>query len=297
MRIVFNSTFENAISTINKAADAWTEAQRQLASGQRMATPSDDPLSAASAINEHAALQRIDAYTSAGDAAAYRLGMADSALSDVVSQLTAAQSSALSARGTNVTQSQRDAASRELLSIRDALMADANTQFQGVYLFSGAKVTTAPFSLSGGTVSAYQGDSTQAQIEVQKGRSVAATFDGAQIFQGSDSQHVLDTLTDLAAAVTAGDDAAIATGVDALKRAFDRATAAQSAVGNDLDVVADSKLRMTTDRTGVIARLSSIEDADPVASAAKTAQAETAYRAALSSVATLGRVSLMDYLK
>src|SRR5262249_26330102 len=152
------------------------------------------------------------------DAAGYRLGLADSALSDIVNQLTAAQTTALSARGSAPTQAHRDAASRELLSIRHALVGDTNAQFQGAYILSGAQATTPPFTESGSTVSAYQGDSVQTRVDVANGRSAAITFDGGAIFQGADSQHILDTLSDLAAAVSSGDETGIQAGLDAITR-------------------------------------------------------------------------------
>ena len=47
----------------------------------------------------------------------------------------------------------------------------------------------------------------------------------------------------------------------------------------------------------MIARLSSVEDVDLAEAMSKLSQSETAYRAALTSIATVGRLSLMDYLK
>ena len=49
-------------------------------------------------------------------------------------------------------------------------MSDINTQFQGAYLFSGSNVTVAPYAISGGTVSAYQGDTDTNQIDIGTGR-------------------------------------------------------------------------------------------------------------------------------
>jgi flagellar hook-associated protein 3 FlgL len=297
MRIVFNTSYVEGIRSVNRAAEALAEAQRKVGSGQRMARPSDDPLGSVAAINEHASLSRLGAYSSAADAAAYRLGMADSALSDIITQLTAAQSTALAARGSSQTQAQRDAASDELISIRDALMSDINTKFQGSYLFSGSDVSKPAYQAVGAGISAYQGDADPAGIEVEPGRSVASTFDGGKIFQGADAKHVLDALTDLSAAVRANNEPAIANGVAALSRAFDRATSAQAEVGNDLRAIDDVHLRNASAKTGVVARLATIEDADLAQAAAQLSQSETAYRAALSAVSTLGRVSLMDYLK
>ena len=205
MRIVFNTAFEDVTLAMQRAAESLADAQRQVSTGLRVGRISDDPLSAAAAVDEHSVLDRLDAYKGAGDAASYRLGLADNVMTDIVNQLTSAQTTALSAQGSEKTQGERDAAANELLAIRDALMSDINTQFQGAYLFSGSNVTVAPYAISGGTVSAYQGNSDTNQIDIGTGRSVASTFDGGAIFQGSDTTHVLDALTNLAAAISAGD--------------------------------------------------------------------------------------------
>ena len=297
MRIVFSSAFDEGTRAMARAAEALTDAQRQLSTGLRSDRISDDPLSAAAAVTEHAELDRLDAYKGAGDAASYRLGLADSVLSDIVTQLTAAQTTALSARGSSATQGQRDAAANELLAIRDALMGDINTQFQGAYLFSGSKATVAPYVVSGGGISAYQGDTDTNAIDIGPGRSVASTFDGGAILQGTDPVHVLDTLTALAAAISSGNQAAIDSGVQAVNRAFDRATTAQARLGNDLRTVDETRALISAGHVSTVSRLSTIEDVDLAQAASRLSQAETAYRATLTAIATIGRISLMDYLR
>lgn len=297
MRVAFHSSFDEHLRALSRAADALADAQNQMASGRRITQMSDDPLGTASAILEHMTVDRLDAYAGAADAAAYRLGLADSVLSDIVHQLIAAQTTALAARGSTRTQTERDAAAQELLAIRNALMSDINTKFQGAYLFSGSNVTMAPYATTASGISAYQGDTDATKIDVGSGRAVASTFDASQIFQGSDPEHVLDTLTSLAAAISAGNDAAVASGVDALSRAFDRATSAQARVGNDMRSLDDSRAELSAAHSAAVVRLSSIEDTNLAEAASKLSQAETAYRAALATIATIGRVSLMDYLK
>ena len=297
MRVVFSSIYGDGVRSIQAAAEQLTEAQRQLASGRRIAKPSDDALGSAAAITEHQSMARLDAYTGAADAAGSRLSLADSALSDIISQLTAAQTVTLSARGSGVSQARRDAAQNEILAIQHALLGDINSKFQGTYIFSGADVTTAPFERSGPGFTSYQGDSTETELEIGNGADARLTFDGGRIFQGSDTQHILDALSDLAAALSIGDETGIQTGLAAITRAYDRATNAQATIGNDLRRVDDTRQRTLNERTGVTARLQSIEDTDMADAAAKLAQADTAYKAALSSLSLIGRVSLMDYLR
>jgi flagellar hook-associated protein 3 FlgL len=297
MRISFANMFDQGNQAIATAAQELIDAQQRVSTGRRINAPSDDPLGIVSSIGARAVSTRMDAYTRAADAASSRLAVADSVLSDVVNQLTAAQTTALSARGSVPTQAQRDAAAGELLAIRDALLSDISTQFQGTYLFSGSRITTAPFASTGAGISAYQGDSSSTVIDVGTSRTAALSFDGGAIFQGSDATHVLDALTTLAAAVKSGDDAGIGAGLDALKRAFDRATSAQSSIGNNLKALDDGRIQITTAKNAADRLASKVENVDLAEAATRLAQAETAYRAALGAFATIGRQSLMDYLR
>lgn len=297
MRTTFNGVFVDGTTEVARAAQAMADAQKRVSSGRRINAPSDDPSGSESAIVDHATMDRMDAYTAASDVASSRLSVADAALTDMINQITAAKTSALSARGSTQTQVQRDAASKELLSIRDALANDINTKFHGTYLFSGSESTTAPYVLSGGAYSSYQGNNTQVNAEVAPGRNVALTIDGNAVFKGGDSQHVLDMLTSLAASVAAGDNTAIGQGLDALDRAFDRLSSAQSTVGNSLRVIDDGRGQIDAAHFAALSRASKVEDADLSEAIADLSRSESALRAALQSLATVGRLTLMDYLK
>ena len=94
----------------------------------------------------------------------------------------------------------------------------------------------------------------------------------------------------------AGDNAAIGTGIDALSRAFNRATRAQSLVGADQQGIANRQLQITATRLAAFTRVSKDEDANLAEAISAMNRADTAYRAALGAVATASRQSLMDYL-
>src|SRR5262249_2727490 len=159
----------------------------------------DDPGATAASISQHAIIAGNDQYTQASSAANSQLTTADSTLSDIVNQLSLAQSTALGAQGTVKSQQQRDTVAQQLLGIRDPLFADINAQFGGTYLFSGSNSTVVPYTrLSGGAFSSYQGNSSPVSIDIGTGRSVQITLDGGQILQGSDPQNILNTLTNLA---------------------------------------------------------------------------------------------------
>jgi flagellar hook-associated protein 3 FlgL len=298
MRITFNTQYRESALAVDRTSEQLLEAQRQVASGKRMGAISDDPGGAAVSISERSSLAQTGQYTRAADSVSSRLTIVDGVLSDVVEALTAARTTALSARGDTKSAAERDAAAQALRGLRDSIMGSLNTSFHGVYLFGGAASTTRPFSVpGGGTIPAYDGSTDEVQLDIGEGREATIAFNGEAITRGADTQDVFETIDALIAAVEAGDDDAIGSGLDGLARAFDRAIAAQSRVGNDMQVIDTQKQRLEELRLSGTARLSSVEDANLAEAISRMNQAEVTYRAALGAVSTIARVSLLDYLK
>jgi flagellar hook-associated protein 3 FlgL len=298
MRVTFNSQYHDTTAAVERTSEQLLEMQRRVASGRKIGTISDDPTAAATAIAERSALAQVDQYNRTADSVDSRLAVVDTVLSDVVAKITSAQSVATAARGSTTTASQRAALALELGGIRDALLDDMNTTLHGRYLFAGADVTTQPYTVTPpATVPAYAGSNNAVRADVGSGRSVTIAFDGQAITQGADPQDLFATLDQLITAVNAGDSAAIGTGMAELQRAFDRATAAQTRVGNEMELIDAQKLRLQQMKQSGGERLSKLEDVDMAEAITEMQHADAAYRAALGAVGTISRASLMDYLK
>jgi flagellar hook-associated protein 3 FlgL len=297
MRITFSQAFQDGLRDITTAGEQLADAQRRVSSGRRLNFASDDPTAMAAAVGEHAKMATIDAYRRASDTALSRLSLTDTVLTDMIHQLEAAKVAVTAARGTGRTQAQLDAFSNQLLSIRDALASDINTRFGATYLFGGASTTAPPYVEAPAGVWTYAGDSPPVSLDIAEGRSIQVTFNGDEILQGSDPVHVLEMLTTLAAAVAAGDGAAMAQGFDDIGRAMDRAVFAQTQVGNAQRTITDVRPQLEAARLATQTLISKLEDADMAVAISDLARAETAQQSALAAFATLGRMTLMDYLK
>jgi flagellar hook-associated protein 3 FlgL len=295
MRVIFD-ILRDGLTSVNTAADQMNEARLQITSGRRVLQASDDPMSTQQAIGERATLGGIDAYRRSADSAAARLSAADNVLTGIVDKITAAIVHGTSARGSEASPDARAATVQALNGIRDGLLGDFNASFNGSSLFAGTRTDTAAFASVAGAWT-YQGDGGRAQIQVDQGRLVAVTFDGEAIAQGADAASVFTVLDDLATAITAGDAAGIATGIDALERAFDRAVQAQGRLGADERGLDDAAIRLTALRAASETRRSKHEDANVAEAITRMTQAETAYRAALGAVSSAERLSLLDYLR
>ena len=297
MRITFNNQYRDAARGIEVASESLIEAQRKVSSGKRISRPSDDPSAAATAVTERAQIASIEQYSRAADSVASRLTVVDSALTDIVERITAAQSTALSGMGTTRSAAEREAAAKALEGIRGTLLDDFNTSFHGSYVFAGAAATTKPYTIGGGgAVGSYAGSSTEVAVDIADEQAVTVAFNGDTIAKGTAGSHVFKTLEDLAAALRAGDDSAAQTAFAALGDAFSRAVGAQTRVGVALRTIEGEQVRLQDTKLASTERLSRLEDADMAEAIAGMTRADAAYRAALGAVGTAARVSLLDYL-
>jgi len=298
MRITFSSGQSATMADLESAAASLARHQREVSSGKRIQAPSDDPTAWAAGVRERSEIASVDQYARSADSATSRLTVADTVLADLITKLTAARAAVVAGQGTIQTASQREATAKELEGLRDAVFDDMNTQFRGTFLFSGARGLDAPFLRNpDGSVSAYQGDSGDIAIDVDRTRSVRVSFDGSELTQGLAAEDVFATFAKVIAAVRNADQTAMAEGLTSLEGAFDRVIRVQSGVGADLNALDDQRGRLSEMKLATNTRLSKIEDANMAESITGMQQANTAYQAALSAVATRTRLSLLDYLK
>ena len=295
MRVPYD-VVRDGLPAINLAAEAMATAQQQVATGRRLSRVGDDAVAAQQAVAEHAVLASVDAYSRSRESAAPRLAAADTLLSAFGDKLAAVIVSAMSAQGSSSTPASRAAAADAVAGFRDSLLADINSGLDGVSLFAGTESTSQAYAFING-VWTYQGNSDVTRVEVDRGRLVSTTFNGQAIAQGSDAQDIFTVLDALVTAIQAGDDGAIQTAVQGVERALDRTLRAQGALGADERGLDEAMIRLSTMKRAAEVRRSSLEDVNMAEAMTRLTEAETAYRAALASVSTVERVSLLDYLR
>ncbi len=297
MRVPLTSAIRDAQAQLQRAEEQIANRTRELSSGRRVNALSDDPSSTVGAITSRAEVGRIDSYVRATDSVEARLSIVDSVFNDVITQLTAGLTATIGARGSEVQPEAREAHAIQLEGIRDTILADVNTQFNGTYLFSGAASTTEPYTKTGGVVSAYQGSTVGVDIDIDQSTAVQVSRNGDELLRGSDANDLFVELDQLIIAVRAGDSVGIDAGTDALNRAFDRATALQSQVGIDLRTTIEQRSRLGSRRVEGVKQVSRHEDADLVESITALQRAEAGYQAAIRAIAIRLPLSLMDFIK
>ena len=301
MRVSFGQSFDEGLRAINRAAEELAAAQQRVSTGRRILAPSDDPAGTVQAIRERGSLSSIGAYERASDSAESMLAVTDAALSDIISQLTAAKTTAAASRSSSRTPSELEAYANEILGIRDSLFNDINTKFGDTYLFSGASRSAAYWIDTDGTYR-YGGGGAGLEVSITNNRTAQVTLDGSAVVDeagGASAPYpnILNTLTALAESIRNGNTDEILAGMDKIDAAFDRAVFAQTQVGITQRTLADVGEQLTVERLGNVKRISEIEDANMADAISDLNRAELAQQSALGAFATLARLSLLDYLK
>jgi flagellar hook-associated protein 3 FlgL len=296
-RVTNNTLYRNSLRDIQSTAEAFARAQQQVSSGKRLQQASDDPSAATVGLRERAEIRAVDRYREANDSVDSRLRVTDTVLSDIISSITTAQTRAASGRTTVLTPAQREAIALEIDGAKEAIFTAVNTSYRGIYLFAGADNTTAPYSRSGATISAYQGDANVVQVDVSRTSSASVTVDGGSLLQGSAASDLFQSLDALATAVRAGDMTGIDNGLDELEQAFNRATSAQSRVGATLSALPAEKARLDELRRASDSRRSQAEEISLAEAISEMSRADQAQKVAIAAAGTSQKTSLMDYLR
>jgi flagellar hook-associated protein 3 FlgL len=158
--------------------------QQQLATGQRVNSPSDDPVAAARIANLDNALARIDQYQSNSGFARNQLGIEEEALNDGISGLQRVRDLILQANNASASAADRGIIAAEIGELREGLLAIGNTtDADGRHLFGGYSESTTPFTKAANGSVMYNGDQGHRTLQISDSRFVAVNDSGADVFQ------------------------------------------------------------------------------------------------------------------
>jgi flagellar hook-associated protein 3 FlgL len=288
VRISDDSLFQAYLTNLRHARAEVERASRQLVDGKRVRVASDAPFAAAEALELRARVVRLEGYERSAGLVRGDLRTIEEALGGVFDLLSRAQ---VLASGASSPVGNPEVTANEIDGLRAQLVDLSNTAQRGRYLFAGTETLTRPFDDQG----VYAGNLVEVQAPVDGNLTVGATLSGQEVFK--DGGDLFQLLTDLSAAVRAGDTAAIeALGPD-LEAAMTHVSAVRSEVGVREARIDDALARQADEKLLAIERISAIEDVDLTEAVLELTTADTHLQTQLASAGrVLGR-SLFDYLR
>lgn len=283
---------------IQGTEQALNTAVQQVATGQRVGVPSDDPAAAAANLQSLAESVNVDRYTKNGDAVLSQAQMADSALSNVVSELNQAITLGTEGADGSMTNQNRAAIATQVQSILSEVVSQANTTVNGLSLFSGTEAAVPAFvaDSTSPTGYSYQGNSGVNTATVGDNLQVNVNVPGDQVFTNPNG-NVLGSLTQLITALGSGTTTDIGNAVSAVKGALTNVSQQRVLYAGVVNQINAQESFLSQETISLTSQQQSLTGVDMSVAVSNLTQAQIAHSTILAAAAKVLPTSLLDYLK
>ncbi len=201
----------NVVGALNQVTANEQTLTEELSTGVTVNSLSDNPAAAGENVLLTTQLNADDTFSQTASSAESLLQVGDSALGNVITQLTSAISLATQANNGTLNASDEQSIATQLTGIRDEVLSLANSSYMGQYIFAGSQGATTPFSIDTTTSPAtvtYNGDTDVSYVETPSGQEIQTNIPGSQIFTAGGANDVLGTLNNLIADFSSGTSSA-----------------------------------------------------------------------------------------
>lgn len=183
-RISTSLSHQQGVNSILQQQSKVNYTQQQISLGKRIISPSDDPAGSVQLLDLSQAISRLDQFQANNDYAQNRLGLSESTLQSVTSNLQRVRELAVQGFNDVNTPTDKQSIAQEMYQRLDEVLALANTKDgNGDYLYAGFNTQTKPFTGSSASgLYDYTGDQSQRFIEIGEDRSLADGNSGAEVF-------------------------------------------------------------------------------------------------------------------
>jgi flagellar hook-associated protein 3 FlgL len=292
MRITQRAVAATSLQGLNRNLDQIGKLQQQLTSGRLISAPSDSPTGTNRAMQIRSSQAAVEQQSRAiGDAKAW-LEQTDSTLQTIIEHTQRVRDLTLQASNDGaMSPSSRQAIAIEVASLREGLLALANTRSQGRPLFGGTTSGPAAYSATG----AYVGDAGDVNRRVSDDQVMAINTTGPAAFgQGPDD--LFGVVGSIATAVTT-DPAALSGHLQDLDQVMAGMLDALSGVG-----VRGARIErleeVGLDRSlSLSSQLSEVENIDLPNTMMRLQMQQIGYETALAATAKAIQPTLLDFLR
>jgi len=286
---------QNQLSYMSKAAERMDRVQRQLATNRRIERASDDPTGAALAMQHRKNIAFETQMRRNLENGTAFLNVTESSLSGTTELLQRVRE--LTVQGSNGTLGPTEKAQigAEVNQLIEQLAQVANTNFGGVYIFSGHQTQTPAYGVTGTppTAVTWQGDNGLRERRISPQDVVPVNVMGGQVF--GDMFDDLLLLRDNLNAGANGDT--INNSLADIDDALDRVLNARAEVGARVNRFEATKFRSEEADTNLQHLRAEIEDVDITDAILKFNAAQNAMEAALGAIGRTSNMSLLNFLR
>jgi len=288
MRVATKTMYDLIKFNLAHITDDLNQANKVVATGKRINYLSDDPVGLANALEIKSTIANINQVRRNINMGKSWLLASEGALTNVQNMLSDTRALCVEMATATKSAADRETAALTVQNVKDEIIALANTQVSGRYIFAGTNTAVIPFEADG----TYTGNNSPFGIKTANDSVMQVGVDGEAIFGD-----ILTSLDDLITQLQANDVNGIGASIASMEGHFSDLSADISAIGsktNRMEIKENILQELTISNTE---QLSRIEDADIAEAIMNLKSVEVAYQAALASSSSIMELSLMDYLR
>jgi len=284
------------LAALNQSQLETQQASLEISSGRSVNQPSDNPTAFAELVENNDQATINNGYLQSIGTVQGQLSTADSTLSSVTSALQQALSLGVEAASGTLSASNQAAITVQLQGIQTQLVSEANTTYEGHYIFAGTATNTTPFVVDNTAPSGvrYVGNTDINQVSAGSGYKLSVNLPGSQLFSATGNDVFL-AINNLIAAVQS--NSGIGAAVNAVSTASSYLSAQRVFYGNAIDQAQSQTTYLTAAQLQITQHQSALGGADIALAATNLTQSETDTQATLAAISKMTQDNLFDYLK
>jgi flagellar hook-associated protein 3 FlgL len=301
MRISTNFIQQQSVDAMLRQQTELAKTQQQVSTGERIQTPSDDPVAAVRILGIERDLNLTQQYQGNADAAENKLSVTDGILTSAADIMQRIRELAVQGLNDSNDPNARQGIAEEIRQLNETLVSLANTtDANGEYLFSGYQSNTQAFDPS---TYAYNGDSGQRNLRVGGGYLVEISEPGDQIFIStnldSSTQAIFQTIEDFATALdndsvnTAPNNGDFLTNMDT---ALDQVYNARTRLGTRMNAIDQQRAVNEASIASLENNLSQLKDLDYAEAITRLNQQSVGLQAAQQAYVKVQGLSLFNFI-
>jgi flagellar hook-associated protein 3 FlgL len=301
-RITNQMSAQMTLAGIETSLDRLDTTQQELSTGKSINEPSDNPSGTALTLSLNTQLSNLNSYSSQVTDGTGWSQASTSALSDITNAVQRIQELTTEAANGTQTTADMQASAQEVNQLIDEVKQDANTQYNGQYVFSGTATSTQPYA--SGSNDSYAGNAGQVTRTIGPNTTLAVNANLQSVLgtgqtvsgQPAGDGLLLNTLRNVADAMQSGNSSAVNSQMSALTTNLNSLTGLSANVGAIQDRLQMASSRIETMQTSDTQVLSNTQDADMASTEISYSTQQAALTAALQAGASIVQQSLMNFL-
>ena len=296
-RISSEQAVRNFLGDLQGNYRSLSESQRQVSTGKRILTPSDDPVGVAIGLGLRRDQSATEAWNRNIDDSLTWLDTTDGALGQALEIVQRARELAVQGGNGTLSAASRKLIADEVAGLRGQFVEVGNSSLGGRFIFGGTATDTQPFNPATDAANVPV-NTNLLNREVAPGSvvSVNITADRLQDPPGATGD-IFTVITNLSTALQTNDTAGISAALTALDSHQDNISALRGEGAAKINRLELTKSRFEAQTIAMGDQRSKIEDVDMAEAITNLTMRESVYKAALATGARVIQPSLVDFLR